>query len=141
LSATRWIGEDRHRSITVPDPATVTAVLAQALPYLMAPGGEPASRAARRLGEHTWNLATRMWEPLADAVLGHPAAERVVERVAANPQDAGGREALAYLVRRLVQADPDLGDQLERLIEQAQRGGVRPSQPARVPERARLGSR
>ena len=123
------------------DPATVTAVLAPALPYLLATGDEPASEPAGLLGQHTWNLATRMWEPLQDAVLGHPSAERVVERVAANPQDADGRAALAYLVRRLVQADAGLGEQLERLIEQAEHGGVTPSRQPRAPERARPGSR
>jgi len=106
------------------DPATVTAVLAPALPYLLRTGDHLASQAAERLGEHTWNLATRLWERLADAVRGRPAAEEVFEDVAANPQDADARAALAYQVRKLAQEDPDLATALEQLIADAEQGGV-----------------
>lgn len=106
------------------DPATVTAVLAPALPYLLRTGDQLAAQASERLGEHTWNLATRLWERLADAVRGRPAAEEVVQDVAANPQDADARAALAYQVRKLAQEDPELGAALEELIAQAERGGV-----------------
>ena len=102
------------------DPATVTAVLAPALPYLLRTGDQLASQAADRLGEHTWKLATRLWERLADAVRGRPAAEEVMQDVAANPQDADARAALTYQVRKLVQEDPELGAALEELIAQAQ---------------------
>jgi hypothetical protein len=106
------------------DPATITAVLAPALPYLLRTGDQLASQAADRLGEHTWNLATRLWERLADAVRGRPAAQEVIQDVAANPQDADARAALAYQVRKLVQEDPELGAALEQLIAQAEHGGV-----------------
>ena len=106
------------------DPATVTAVLAPALPYLLRTGDQLASQAADRLGEHTWNLATRLWERLADAVRGRPAAEEVVQDVAANPQDADARAALVYQVRKLVQEDPELAEALEELIAEAERSGV-----------------
>lgn len=106
------------------DPATVTAVLAPALPYLLRTGDQLASQAADLLGEHTWKLATRLWERLAEAVSGRPAAEEVVQDVAANPQDADARAALVYQVRKLVQDDPELGVALEELIAEAERGGV-----------------
>ena len=106
------------------DPATVTAVLAPALPYLLRTGDQRASQAADLLGEHTWNLATRLWERLADAVSARPAAEEAVQDVGANPQDADARAALVYQVRTLVQDDPELGVALEELIAEAERGGI-----------------
>ena len=106
------------------DPTTVTAVLAPALPYLLRTGDQLASQAAERLGEHTWTLATRLWERLADAVRGRPAAEEVVQDVAANPQDADARAALSYQVRKLAQEDPELAAALEQLIADAERGDV-----------------
>ena len=106
------------------DPATVTAVLAPALPYLLRTGDRPASQAPERLGEHTWNLATRLWERLAAPVHDRPESEQVVRRVAADPRDADAREALVYQVRKLVQDDPALGTALEALIAKAEQGGV-----------------
>lgn len=106
------------------DVAALGALLASALPYLIRAGDHVASEASRVLGDEAWRHAKRLWERLAGAVGGKPAAQEAADDVAAAPADAEAQVALVHQLRKLLEADPALAAEVERLLADAERAGV-----------------
>ena len=106
------------------DPATLTAFLAPFLAALLKPGQELAERAAGELGESLWEHARRLWGRLRPAVEGKPAAEEAVRDVAEQPDSEGAQKSLGWQLQKLLEADPQLAQDLARLWADVPRGGV-----------------
>lgn len=95
------------------DVATVVGVLAPVLPYLVEKAGHVAAgEAIKKVGKEAWGL----WEKLRGAVQANPAASQAVDDLAAQPDDEDLRAVLRVQLKKLLQADPSLADEVARLI-------------------------
>ena len=101
----------------------VVAVLAPFLPHLVTAGQKVAEGVGAELGEHGDDLARALWERLGPKVEAKPAAQEAVQDAAANPKDADAQAALRVQVRKLLNDDPALVEELTRVLEQAQPAG------------------
>jgi hypothetical protein len=106
------------------DVAALAAFLAPSLGFLLNTGKAATERAAEKLGDTAWEHARRLWERLRPAVEGKPAAEEAALDIAAQPDDETARAALAWQLKKLLEADPQLVADVEHLWAEAQRAGV-----------------
>jgi hypothetical protein len=99
------------------DLTPLIAFLAPARGFLLKTGeeaaGEPLARSVR---EH----ARRIWARLGPVIGARPAAQEAARDLAGSPDDEGARAALAWQLRKAVEADPSLGEDLQRLWAAAQ---------------------
>lgn len=94
----------------------LTMFLAPALPYLMGLGGKAAEEAAKKLGEEGLATAKTLWRRLKPKVEAtQPAALETAQDVARAPGDEGAQAALTYHLRKVLEKDLDLAQEVERL--------------------------
>ncbi|MEV8597792.1 hypothetical protein [Streptomyces sp. NPDC052012] len=92
-------------------------------PFL-APLLEGAGRATAAAAGEAWDHAVRLWGRLADRVRSRPAALEAVQDVAEAPDSTGARDALAWQLEKLLNADAELREELSALWSQATAAGV-----------------
>ena len=111
------------------DVAALTAFLAPCLGFLISRsgcGGAPGRcRRRRRLGART--EARQRLRPSVD---GKEAAHEAADDVAAAPDDDGAQVALARQLQKLLDADPELARDVERLGATRARRALSPSAEA-----------
>ena len=106
------------------DVAALTAFLAPCLGFLLKSGADVAERAADAVGGAVWEHAQKLWERLRPSVDGKEAAHEAADDVAAAPDDDGAQVALARQLQKLLDADPELARDVERLWGDARAAGV-----------------
>lgn len=97
----------------------LTFFLAPALPYLLKLGDQAAEEAVKKLGADTWTKAKGLWAKLRPRVEAKPAALDTARDLAQAPEEEDAREALRYQLQKLLAADPELADEVERQLEEA----------------------
>jgi len=94
------------------------ATLAAALvPFLVKGGEKLAEMVAEKLGNAGFEGAKGAWERLRRAIAGRPAAEDAVRDLAATPEDADYQAALRVQLKKLLEADTNLAEQLARALQ------------------------
>ena len=88
-------------------------VLAPILRHLLKTGAEKAAEAA---GE---GVAGTIWEKLKGKIFGKKSAEGAAEDVAAAPEDKGAQKILGTHIEQILEADPALAEELEKLLRKA----------------------
>jgi hypothetical protein len=107
------------------DVTALTALLAPFLGMLAKAGTDVADQAAGALSGALLEHAGRLWARLRPAVEGKPAAEEAAKDVAEQPDDEMARNALAWQLKKLLESDPQLLEDMKRLwADAAQAGGV-----------------
>jgi hypothetical protein len=76
------------------------------------------------LGRHGWDHAQRIWERLAGPVAARPAAVEAADDVAADVQDGEAHVALVRQLRKILESDPALAEEVEELLGDARQAGV-----------------
>jgi len=104
--------------------AALAALLGPALPFLTRAGEHVMTQATQALGGEAWEHARRLWDRLHGPVAARPAAQEAADDVAADPQDAEARIALARQLRKILEGDPALAGDVERLLGDARQAGV-----------------
>lgn len=104
--------------------AVLVTFLAPFLPYLVRKGEAVADKAIDTLGGAAWERARALWGKLRPGIEEKEAAREVVDAVAADPADEAARGALAFQLRVLLQANPTLAGELDRMVQDARRAGV-----------------
>ena len=100
-------------------------LLTPVLPYLVAKTGDVAAKEAiKKVGKKTWGFARGLWDKLRPAVEANPAARVAVEDLVAEPDNEDCRGALRVRLKKLLEADEALADEVGRLIEEGRRAGV-----------------
>lgn len=102
----------------------LTAFLAPFLPYLLRAGEKAAEEAGRKLGEAAWERARTLWARLRPKIEAKPAAQEAVQSAAASPQDEDALGALRFQLRKLLEEDPALREELARLWQEARAAGI-----------------
>jgi hypothetical protein len=105
----------------MPDPneivRQIVQFLAPFLPYLLKAGEKAAEEAGRKLGAAAWEQAQALWARLRPKVEARPALKEAVADVAANPQDEDALAALRLQLRKLLEEDPALQEEVRRLMQ------------------------
>ena len=92
-------------------------VLAPVLPYLVGKAGDVAAgEGIEKVGKEAWGVAQRLWERLRGAVQANPAAREAVEDLVGRPDDEDYRAVLRVQLKKLLEADQSLADEVARLI-------------------------
>jgi hypothetical protein len=104
--------------------AVLATFLAPFLPYLVRTGEAVADRAIETLGGAAWKRARALWAKLGPRIEETEAAREVADAVAANPDDEAARGALQFQLRSLLQGDPALATELDRMVQEARQAGV-----------------
>ena len=100
------------------------ALLSPALPFLTRAGERVATEAGQVLGGQAWEHAQRIWGRLAAAIAARPAAQEAADDVAADVEDGEARVALVRQLRKILESDPALAGEVEKLLCDARQAGV-----------------
>jgi hypothetical protein len=104
--------------------AALTAFLAPFLPSLVKAGEKVAEKAADAVSDEAFTYARALWEKLKPGVDAKPAAKEAAEEVAAHPDDSKALGALEIQLRKLLEKDSGLVDDLARIWQEAQAANV-----------------
>ena len=104
--------------------AALTAFLAPFLPALVRAGEKAVEKAADAVGDEAFAYARKLWEKLKPGVEAKPAAKEAAEEVAARPDDEDALAALRLQLRKLLESDRGLADELSRIWQEAQAANV-----------------
>jgi hypothetical protein len=106
------------------DVSQLVAFLAPFLTPLLQRTEEAAADAGARFGKAAWERAVALWRRVGGRVQEHPAAREAAQDVAAAPDNASARGALAWQLEKLLAADAALRDEVARLWQEAVAAGV-----------------
>jgi len=99
------------------DVVALTAFLAPVLSHLLAGTADAAGKAAEKVGASAWDAAVSLWHRLSGSVEERPAAAEAAQDVAADPEDPQAQAALAWQLKKVLSADPELLADVTRLWE------------------------
>ncbi len=100
------------------DFTALTALLAPALPFLVKGGEKLAEMTAEKIGGAAPELIKSIWERLHGAIEKSPAAQEIVQDLAASPDDEDHQAALRGKLKKILQADDELAQQLAGLMQE-----------------------
>jgi hypothetical protein len=105
----------------------VTSLLAPAIPYLIKGGEQAWGEASKKIGADTWGLAKTIWTKFVSPSKSQPGGEeknteviKAATEIANNPSDEDAQAALRFQIKKLLTDDPELGVEIEKVINQAQ---------------------
>jgi hypothetical protein len=78
-----------------------------------------AAGAAGQLQEHGGELARQLWKHLEPKTKNRPALDEAIKDVASAPKDEDSQAALRVQLRKLLQDDPTLRQELDSALQQA----------------------
>jgi hypothetical protein len=103
---------------------SVAPLLIPLMPYLLKMGEKAAEEAGEKIGGATWEWGKGLWNKLRAKVEAKPAAIEAAHEVAKNPDDVDAQAALRLQLRKLLEGDPTLAEEVYELVEKAQAAGV-----------------
>jgi hypothetical protein len=102
------------------DPATLATTAVTVLsPYLVKAG----EKAAEKVGEKLPGGISTLWNTVMARVKGKPAAEEAVKDLVVKPDDPLHQSAFANQLRKVLETEPGLAAEVERLLSSAQPQG------------------
>ena len=104
--------------------AALTAFLAPFLPSLIKAGEKAVEKAADAVSDEAFKYAKALWDKLKPGVEAKPAAKEAAEEVAAHPDDDDALASLRLQLRKLLEQDQGLADDLARIWQDAQAANV-----------------
>jgi hypothetical protein len=103
---------------------SVAPLLIPLMPYLLKMGEKAAEEAGEKIGGATWEWGKGLWSKLRAKVEAKPAAIEAAQEVAKNPDDVDAQAALRLQLRKLLEGDATLAEEVYQLVEKAQAAGV-----------------
>jgi hypothetical protein len=100
------------------DVVALTAFLAPFLPFLLKAGEKATEGAAEKCGVDAWERAKALWAKLRPKVEAKPAAKEAVQDVADKPDDEDSIVALRVQLKKLLEQDKSLAEELVPLMQQ-----------------------
>ena len=104
--------------------AALTAFLAPFLPSLIKAGEKAVEKAADAVSDEAFKYAKALWDKLKPGVEAKPAAKEAAEEVATHPDDDDALASLRLQLRKLLEQDQGLADDLARIWQEAQAANV-----------------
>ncbi len=104
--------------------ASLTTALVPLLPYLLKAGEKAAEETGKSVALQTMDWGKSLWAKLKPKVDEKPAALEAAEDVAKAPNDQDAQGALRNQLRKLLEADPSLAEEVNRMLEEGEAKGV-----------------
>jgi hypothetical protein len=95
----------------------LTSFLVPLLPRLVRMGEEDAEMAGEKQVGDRWRDAKRLWRRLGPLVAETPEAVQAGEAAVTLPQNPEVQDTLATRLSALLESDPELADELERILD------------------------
>ena len=102
------------------DPATLATTAVTVLSPYLAKAGE---KAAEKVGEKLPGGLSTLWNTVMARVKGKPAAEEAVQDLVVKPDDQLHQSAFANQLRKVLETEPALAAEVERLLNSTQAQG------------------
>ena len=100
--------------------ALLASFLSPFVPHLLKLGHPIAEGAGKELGKKlgagTWDKAQKIWGKVFPKVKDKPLAKGAIEALAEDAQDEDAGDTLAKQLKKLLDSDPDLAQDLEKLV-------------------------
>lgn len=96
----------------------VAETLRPVLPLLLAGGTEAATALGSAVAEDAWVLAKQVWNKIRPASASTPALQAAAADVAEDPADADNLASLRKELRKVLERNPDLAEDLASLFNQ-----------------------
>jgi hypothetical protein len=100
------------------------AVLAPLLPYLVKGGEEALKEVGKKTGGAAWEAGQSLWARLKGRIAGRPAAQEAAADVAKAPDDKQAQGALAWQLKKILEADPALAQELTAWARSAHQANI-----------------
>lgn len=104
------------------DVVVLTKFLAPFLPFLMNVGNKVFDGAVAKAGEDAWDKAKAVWAKLQPKVETRPAALEAAADVAKAPDDEDLRVALRVQLKKLLEQDELLAQEIARIMQENAQG-------------------
>lgn len=104
------------------DVVVLTKFLAPFLPFLMNVGNKVFDGAVAKAGEDAWDKAKAVWAKLQPKVETKPAALEAAADVAKAPDDEDLRVALRVQLKKLLEQDELLAQEIARIMQENAQG-------------------
>ena len=104
--------------------ASLTTGLIPLLPYLIKAGEKAAEETGKTVATQTLEWGKSLWAKLKPKVDAKPAALEAAEDVAQSPDDQDAQASFRKQLRKLLEADPALAEEVQRWLEQGKAAGV-----------------
>ncbi len=104
------------------DVVVLTKFLAPFLPFLMNAGNKVFDGAVAKAGEDAWDKAKAVWAKLQPKVETKPAALEAAADVAKAPDDEDLRVALRVQLKKLLEQDELLAQEIARIMQENAQG-------------------
>ncbi|MEZ2240662.1 MULTISPECIES: hypothetical protein [unclassified Microcoleus] len=98
------------------DVSILVSFLAPFLPFLIKVGEQASEEAGKQLGSDAWAKAKKIWEKLQPKVDNKPIQEAITD-VASQPEDADFQAALRVQLKKMLNQDTDLSNELDLLMQ------------------------
>lgn len=98
------------------DVSILVSFLAPFLPFLIKVGEQASEEAGKQLGSDAWAKAKKIWEKLKPKVDNKPIQETIAD-VASQPEDADFQAALRVQLKKMLNQDTDLSNELDLLMQ------------------------
>ncbi|HYG62598.1 MAG TPA: hypothetical protein VEL74_08440 [Thermoanaerobaculia bacterium] len=95
----------------------LTSFLVPLLPHLVRMGEEESELAGEKLAGARWQDARRLWRRLGPLVAETPETVRAGEAAVTLPENPEVQDTLATRLEALLESDPELAGELERVLD------------------------
>lgn len=99
--------------------APIVSFLSPYLPFLLNVGGKVAEGAYQQAGAYGWDKAKAIWGKLKPKVEAKEAAKEAAADVAQNPEDKDLQASLRVQLKKILEADTALAEELAKILQQA----------------------
>lgn len=106
------------------DVIALTAFLSPFLPFLKALGEKAAEEAGKKFGVDAWEKAKAIWGKLLPKVEAKASAQEAAEDLAKAPEDEDAQAALRQQLKKLLNEDSNLANEISRLFKEAEQTGI-----------------
>lgn len=101
------------------DIASIVSFLSPFLPSLLNVGGKVVEGAYQQAGADGWDKAKAIWGKLQPKVEAKEAAKEAAADVAQNPEDKDLQTTLRVQLKKILEADTALAEELAQILQQA----------------------
>ncbi len=104
--------------------SSLTTALVPVLPYLLKAGEKAAEETGKAVGSQSLEWAKSLWVKLKPKVEAKPMALEAAEDVAQTPDDEDAQATLRRQLRKLLEEDQLLAEEVRRWLEEGKAAGV-----------------
>lgn len=104
--------------------SSVTTILGPLLPYLLKAGENVTEETGKAIAGQSWEWAKSLWTKLKPKVEAKPGALETAQDAAKAPEDQDAQAAFRQLLKKLLNEDQSLAEEVSRWLDQGKAAGI-----------------